>query len=595
MDPTENTLHKDPRLSKQFSLASPKVGLLAEWYKDQAPDSTKINKLEVRSSSGFTMLTHRFVVLHMCGDSGPTHRVDRQADTRRNDAGGLSQSALLPSRAKMDTMDVLHVNLTADDVEDLEKSTLEIEISFNGRVDLLNVISTCYAISDDVDGGKYDLFEHNCFFFSWTILMVSSRVCLQHQTPEKGALLSHFENKEKKELMDYIVKKGVNAFREMVIQATVIFRKQQQADSPNGATIRKGMTYVARMLWAAPRWFHQVVARIMYGGNLHGGLKKTLNDTVDKRLDRSLAEGVYSRVVGHVDIGEELNRHLWVEGVQDVIRPALENGLIDLLWPAIVAVITEGLGTDTNTIGKEVAEDILNKSRVWHIIGRRATQLLAVQSAATHGGMMGVKKEVELHIEQYQKEAKETAATDSTAALKMLNERMFDLAWGGARSGALESAQETAQATGKVMRFTEEQTKARNEMWNAVWTVWDTCWEEVRPLARKKALVAVDDVVEEGLKAIVRLVIKGLKSGTNQPTLPVRILGRIAAKLPFDFISAKSPKDLTILELQEYMQEMMKRAKLGDIDSLQATMARVWDQSRGFETSGVGEKFKRTK
>jgi hypothetical protein len=49
---------------------------------------------------------------------------------------------------------------------------------------------------------------------------------------------------------------------------------------------------------------------------------------------------------------------------------------------------------------------------------------------------------------------------------------------------------------------------------------------------------------------------------------------------------------MTLLKLEDYMERMMKRAKLGDINGLQKTMARVWDGCRKFKESEVGKQFK---
>ena len=80
-------------------------------------------------------------------------------------------------------------NLDQESVRQIEQTNNEIELFLDGKVDLLIVLAACFAISKDRSAQKYSLFTNNCFFFSWMILMVVSRVYLLYNTPPPEQLL----------------------------------------------------------------------------------------------------------------------------------------------------------------------------------------------------------------------------------------------------------------------------------------------------------------------------------------------------------------------------------------------------------------------
>ncbi|KAL0570772.1 hypothetical protein V5O48_011188 [Marasmius crinis-equi] len=561
---------------------------VSRWYSGLCrnnPLSTQIDKLQVRRGSSYwNKVTHRFVALYM--RDGSVHRLDRSAHDPNN-PGLLSG----PSSARVGRVSTTDELTTYVNPNDLEKGTyLEIEVALDGKVDLWVVLATCHAISKDTDAQKYDLWEHNCFFFSWTILMVASRYRLDIETPSEDSLMDRFANTNHiSVLTKSIVGKGIGTFRDFALEAVSVFRQKVQ-NSEEGEVIRKGMSYFARAVWALPEGVLEFFGRKVLDAGLPMGLQKTLEANA-KRVLLDRAPKLYRQVLANVNPELELRKPLWVDDLQHVIRSEVQKEVIDLLWPAVLDGITEGFGLDARAseLAKDVSASVAQSW--WRYAGRRTVQLWAVETAAMHGGLVSVQREVEERAQQIRQDVK--AGTDSTpmaamAELRKLNEKMFDLAWSSAREGALEFAKEAVKETAPSLRL--KHREVRDVMWNKVWEVWDECWNNACPKAREKALDTLDAVVIEVLDASAMIVLEELRSGETQPTVHVHTPKNLLKlqDLVLDVLQSGWKGRMTSLQLQKHMQRVMQKAKFGSPVDSQKTMARIWEQVRE-----SGDEFKK--
>ncbi|KAL0570770.1 hypothetical protein V5O48_011186 [Marasmius crinis-equi] len=566
---------------------------VSQWYSDLRrtnPASTQIDKLQVRRGNSYwDKVTHRFVVLYMCDES--VHRLDRRARNLNNP--GLLSNLSFATMGRVSTTDELTRNV---DAEELKKGThLEIEITLDGNVDLWVVLSTCHAISKDPDGQKYDLREHNCFFFSWTILMVASRYHLDIRTPLEKPLMERLEHENHiYVLTKFVAGKGIDAFRDLIFEVVSAFlhRKQDSHEEKEGN--HKGMSYLARVIRGLPERVPRFFGRSIFDAMLFLGLRETFEGRVrGVLLDR--ARKLYRQVIANVNPELELRKPLWVDDLKHVIRSEVRKEVADLLWPGVIEAITQGFGLNVGSgdLAKQIFTSV-GQSCLRHV-GARTVQLWAVQTAALHGGLVNVQREVQDRAQRIRQDAK--VGTDNPEAeLRKLNERMFDLAWNSAREGALESAKEAAKETAPSLRLKHQEV--RDAMWNTVWKVWDECWKNACARAREKALDTLDAIVTEIMDVSARIVLEELGAGKMQPTVcvhtPKNLLDLEDQALDGLYSGWKGP--MTSLKLQEHMQRVMQKAKFGSPDDLQRTMARIWVQVRElgtrFEKALIGEEFK---
>ncbi|KAJ8080718.1 hypothetical protein PM082_017552 [Marasmius tenuissimus] len=534
-----------------------------QWYRKLSGDSIKIDKLQMWKSNTNETFTHRFVALRML--DGIVHRLDRRAATQGDPAilSGLSSRTRVGQVPATDQMEV------DVDFEDLEKTNkLEMEISLEGDVKLIVVLLTCYAISKHPEGNAYDIREHNCFFFSWTILMVATRHRLDIKTPTRSVLMERFDGKDHLPVLARsVVVIAVNVFRDLVLMAIATFRDQQQEDNEEGKTIRKGMPLSARILWGLPKGVLEGFGKRVLDAKLPLGLRETLDSQV-QMVVREKAPELYKRILLRIDIPVNSRDRLWIdEGVSEIIRAEVQAVLMDLLWPAIVKAITQGFGTNIDS-ASGIANEVV-KGKNWWFAPKRTVQLWAVQNAALHGGLRAVESAAEGEAAEVVR-AEAEGKSNVSEQLQALNAGMFDLAWNSARGGALSYAKDAVKATsGSLNPKHHDTTDAK---WNTIWKVWDKCWAKACKDARNKALEGLDTVVDAVLNASVKVVLEELGSGSSQPTVKVHETG----KFKLFGLQLGSESRRTILELQKHMQKSMKRAKFGRADELQRTMAEIW-------------------
>ncbi|KAL0573876.1 hypothetical protein V5O48_008070 [Marasmius crinis-equi] len=537
-----------PSLSIQ-SLAQLEV---SKWYSNLRHTnrySTQIDNLQVRSTTDSSKVTHRFVALYMC--DGSVHRLDRTESTT----------------------DKLTRNV---DPEELKKGTsLEIEITLGGHVDLWVVLSTCHAMSKDRHGQGHDSQRRNSFF-SWTILMIASRYYLHIDNLLEEHLAERFVHKDHISVITkFIAGKGVQMFRDLVLESMATITQKAHDKSEDGENIRRGMSYLVRAVWGLPE-------RVLGFGRKHlaARLAMRLQNPLEDRVKAGLldeAPRLYHEVLANVNL--ELRKPLWVDDLEPLIRLEFKKTMTDMLWPSLIKSVMQGLGSypEAHVLVEELHADIMQS--YWRHIGTRSVQFLTVQAAALHGSLVNVRTEAQARLQQIRQDAKEE--TDNPdAELRKVNEKMFDLAWNNARDGSRMYAKEAVRQTRPSLR--PEHQEVRDVMWNTLWKVWDDCWDKAYARSREIALDGLDDIMLEVLDASARIVLGELGSGRMQPTVYVhtpknllkfQVLGQDVRQSGW-----KGP--MTNGQLQQLMQRVMQGTTLGIPDDIHRTMARTWEEVR---------------
>ena len=166
-------------------------GPVADWYDShRRKGSTLIEKLQLRKDL-LPPYNHEYIVVFTRG--GHAYRVDR-----RPDADAPFDTIM---KAGCKTYDMVQM-VGSRSLQELQKtSDCVVELHWPGEqtIDLLFVLSVCFALSQDHQAQKYTLQRYNCYFLSWTIIMIAVREAAAWETrldPMMAELFLHDEWKE---------------------------------------------------------------------------------------------------------------------------------------------------------------------------------------------------------------------------------------------------------------------------------------------------------------------------------------------------------------------------------------------------------------
>ncbi|ESK93813.1 hypothetical protein Moror_13063 [Moniliophthora roreri MCA 2997] len=482
------------------------AGPVFNWYNglSVAQGQTSINRLEVRKDTK-TVVPHRFIVLYM-GD-GSIHRFDR----RPNMKGNLTDLDVLLRNKSVTTRDECVRNIAGDMRTQMEtRSTREIDLVLNGRVDLRVVLSACFAISKDPSAQKYTFYAHNCFFFSWTILMVTARHCLPYEVPSSDLLLHRTQAYHLHQITTFIIDEVVNLFSDLVVEMMAVFQNK------SGSTGCEGVSPLIRAAAALPNNVLRRICRHMLKARMYRGLRKKWEKTVVAVVRERLAALCRQVVEHHMPVS--LDEHLWLRELHGILGAALRNKGMGVLWRSIFEAVSLGYeDIDAPTLVQEVMDPSLK----FAFLGRRVMQFCAVWQAALSAGLRAAYRVVHQEEEKIKivRDGESSRGAGKTAALAqygdpvlpVLNEKLFDLAWKAAGAEALEAAQTIVQGA----RTPIKDRGKRDRMWEEIWSIWDEVWTEAQERARKKLVGAMDRMVAKVLDAGANIVITELSDANN--------------------------------------------------------------------------------
>ncbi|KAG8707336.1 hypothetical protein FRC08_000574 [Ceratobasidium sp. 394] len=232
----------------------------------------------------------------------------------------------------------------------------EIELTLNGQVDLITIISICYAISADNLAQKYTFLRHNCFFFSWTILTIVARHHLPYEVPLLQSVMDRFSSGLER-LAPLIVNEATALFLDLVIDTVVIFRDRARASMPEamGLMGRAGPIFptgLLRFLW-----------RRLFKLRLHFGLRSQLTKVVKAEVTRAV-NTVHEMTLSNHVARELLDKHLWIEGTRGAVKEALKIEMMKILWKCILEAISGGLGNvEPKHLQEQLTDPELNLAR----------------------------------------------------------------------------------------------------------------------------------------------------------------------------------------------------------------------------------------
>ncbi|KAH7325264.1 hypothetical protein B0J17DRAFT_528996, partial [Rhizoctonia solani] len=143
---------------------------------------------------------HRFVLV--CTQDGAWHRFDRRPET--DDFCEVDETAFVT-------------------IEKILQR--EISMIMPPNTDLLWILSICFAISRDDQARYYGLLKYNCYFFSWTILLVVTRHALPFSVPSPHNVIQNLRP-DLVHLSHSLTKKLVQALLSIVLDVITSVRDE---------------------------------------------------------------------------------------------------------------------------------------------------------------------------------------------------------------------------------------------------------------------------------------------------------------------------------------------------------------------------------
>ncbi|KAF8596379.1 hypothetical protein BDV93DRAFT_66897 [Ceratobasidium sp. AG-I] len=519
-------------------------GPIFDWYNGiKTNDGRAIEKIQIRKDTS-GVVPHRFIIVRM--RDGSTHRLDRRPNVAADQLGNID---LLKNTA-VTTKDELIPSVDDTFLAEVKSTTaceVELTLDRNARkVDFKVVLSACFGILTDSSANKYTLFAHNCFFFSWTILMVVSRHYLPYRVPESAPLLERAGD-VLPGLATYIVDEATDHFLEMVIDVVTIFRNRA------GDTIHEGMNFIGRAAWTLPTEVLQFSWRKIFHARLHCGLRSELKKHVLAQLKDRIVP-LCQAGLANDEMADRLDSQLWLDRLRPLIEPILKKEIMLVMWDSTLEAISAGYGKIDEPV---LANNLMDPSLKFTLMGRNATQFYAVWGAALHGALPAARE----------------AAHSSSGRGAVSDEEVFDLAWNAGRDAGLISAQRVVENTRHLMRHQD----ARARMWEAVWNIWESCWKEAHPKARKSSVDTINRIVARLIETGVQVVLGELGDSKSQ-AVRARILNIDKRWWPL----ASSEHDTTIAKLQAHLREVIKKDTLNNtaFEKVDNAMERIWEGAR---------------
>ncbi|KAG8711100.1 hypothetical protein FRC08_016308 [Ceratobasidium sp. 394] len=282
-------------------------GPMFEWY--NGPSTLRnIDKLQIRKEDS-RPVPHRFIIAYMVSEDRTRtsiYRFDRRPS--------VSASAVVGATLLNNDSGLAKDEYIVDvEPSSFQSAQCEVEICFQGRVDLISIITACYAIAQDKQARNYSLQKYNCFFFSWTILMLVSREQLPYTMPAVNLVESRVL-RQLPRLTETIVDEVISVFQDIILAMTSTFHTKSTGD------LVAGMSLLERAIWSLPTQVIQVFLKQMFRLQLHMGLRGRLIQHMTIAIKQRI-EIVWSATMSTHLTPELLNHNLWPQDMNEVIRP----------------------------------------------------------------------------------------------------------------------------------------------------------------------------------------------------------------------------------------------------------------------------------
>lgn len=571
-------------------------GEMFAWYgrrRQQSEGSVVIQHLQIRIDNGTP--PHRFVLAFM--KDGNIFRFDRRPETSK--VGALIGETLGPAEYRKAGDDYCRV--LPEEMPELEKVThREIQLDPPEGTDLLLILSAAFAIANDKEACKYNLATYNCYFFSWTIIMIVARHAIPFTMPPSERVIEFLEPAVAK-LSFSLTRKIVDALLSLVLDTITTFRRDI------GRSLNKGLGKRELMVWGLPTSMVRFLMKGCIKMRLNFGMEKHLRDTVTRQLQKHMKPVLDAVLTSQGPANDNVKTKLWVDQLKDAFGPPVRKQLLEIVWTALLEALKDGCGDlDSKEIFDHIAAGTNDPNgRIstlfrlkYRLLGPNVVQFARVWNEALHDALPAASNvlkqknsavpdsastsdspqdERELPATNTVSEPADSAvpnsgsSSDNLAEERKLHKEMFDGAFTAASKAALEAAQRVVNET----EFTTTNSR-RAEMWDIVWTRWDSIWGTARDNAESMVVDLITDTMSEIVDLVAMKTVVAVGSDKVQPIEVVH--HRKSQK-----------KEDHLLSLSAFQTRITKHVRSAagprmqietHLASIQAAMTRAWITSR---------------
>ncbi|KAG9074994.1 hypothetical protein FRC06_010338, partial [Ceratobasidium sp. 370] len=488
---------KKARCTMEFSTVWGE-GEIFNWYRNTLT-SRIINRLEVRITRD--AIPHRFVVAYM--QDGSICRFDRRPRTPQSvfiPVGPQGPDDEPSCRAADEACMVNRAELL-----EIELSTnWEIRLNLPAETDVLLILSACFAIAQDTLARNYALREYNCYFFSWTIVMLVTRHLLPFTVPSPAAVESRF-NLRLAETSAAVADNVVQALLHMGLNAVAAF------DNVTGKRLNQGLSKQELAVWGLPSPVLRGLLRQCLKIQLRFGLKKKIDEQVHSQLE-TRAFAVLGNVLGasdgvegegddgaqdvaHNRVADVVQNRLWLNELVADLQQPIHEGILQVLWDNILEAVAQGYGdVKPDVVHQGFRRLSLLQRLKYRLLGKNVIQFSQIWSEALRAALPAARM-----------------AGHGRYRPGKTHEEMFDIAFGAGVAAALQAAQDVVRRTGPELADPK-----RDEMWEYVWTVWDGIWERARVATRDEVIGLVESTLADLVGSVAEDVVKELGDNEGQ-------------------------------------------------------------------------------
>ncbi|KAG8693281.1 hypothetical protein FRC08_009220 [Ceratobasidium sp. 394] len=501
------------------------TGPIFDKYDDIFP-CKDIARLQLRRDTS-NVVHHRFIVLYM--KDGALHRFDR-----RPGVGPVH----VTTGAPVVSLDECVANLDKESERLIESQSLcEIELSLDdGTNNVLTVVSTCYAIAQDEKARYYSLFGYNCFFFSWTILMVVSRQRLPQFYPPRDPIMQNYASAAP-EVISQIAEHYVDLGKYMLVHLALVRRDIIQRTVPPK---QRGGWWNALV----PPLAVKALLNGVVGLGSHLALSRIIRDAIEESFQRVLLE-IWETGQSQVDLDDAL----WLNGLEEIVSPFVNEQIVKRIWD-INKERLDAACTNTETI--RMIEELLQRQKP-RLYSRRIWAVRTALIKLTYSTILSLRDTF----------ANQPRPDDLDAVAVM-----FDTLW---RTGSAAVQSTMAELSDNPPAGTRDREKWK-QSWDLSSRVILQVADTAQPAIRSRVCEAAHGVIKMATQFSVKVVTQSLKEDKTN-VLSARLL-----KFETRYKSRYSEVNMTNRDIQDYVQNMMKASTKdsGAYNAVHSTMSGIW-------------------
>ncbi|KAJ1300502.1 hypothetical protein OPQ81_005315 [Rhizoctonia solani] len=503
---TPSSASKHQRAPMNFT-ATWGEGDMFTWYgrrRQQSEHCIVLEKLQIRIDSAGPV-PHRFVLALMKDKS--IIRFDRRPETGK--VCTLINETLGPAEYRKAGDDFC--NLSPGEFSKLEDTTqCEIEINLPDGTDLLLVLSAAFAIANDEETRNYNLATFNCFFFSWTIIMIVARHAIPFTIPPPEKVIELLVPAVT-ELSSALTKKIVDALLSLVLDTITTFR------SKTGRSLHKGLSKRELMIWGLPTSTVRFLLKGCLKMRLTFGLEDHMREIMDGQLKKHMGPLLAEVLTSQGPTNDNVEKQLWVDHLRDAFGPPVRRQLLRIVWTALLdSLLAIARCDDLNT--KEIFEHIETDPRVtlifrlkYRLLGPNVVQFTRVWNEGLRDALPAASKILDRENGILSDPA---FTSDNLDDERNMHRRMFDSAFKAASDAALEAAK-------RVVGETVSKNRKRDEMWETVWEVWPDVWGSTQGKAENMVVDLITETMSEIVDLVAMNVVVAVGSDRTRPVQAV--------------------------------------------------------------------------